>query len=261
MKKNTTSSVRASLAPATAMAASSESLGMAAGLAALGRLLASQRGGSDQKPKETVRVQRRRRTDTGSSQPRERAEAPRRQRPSAQPPTTSGGGGTGGFSGGTGGGGFFGGSGGTSGTGGGGVPMQSLLRNLPTGGRSLWLILGLLVVVCICGFLAMSLLSGGGSDGGGQESFLQPQPTDGPEVLAPTPRPAATATRFVPPAASGEGQSWLVMLYQDADDKILERDIYLDLNEAERAGSSDRVQIVAQLDRYAGGFAADGNWQ
>ena len=50
------------------------------------------------------------------------------------------------------------------------------------------------------------------------------------------------------------------MLYQDADDKILEQDIYVDLNEAERVGSSDRVNIVAQMDRFKGGFKGDGNW-
>ena len=50
------------------------------------------------------------------------------------------------------------------------------------------------------------------------------------------------------------------MLYQDADDKILEQDIYVDLNEAERVGSSDRVHIVAQVDRYRGGYRGDGDW-
>ena len=40
----------------------------------------------------------------------------------------------------------------------------------------------------------------------------------------------------------GIGPDVDVMLYQDADDKILEQDIYVDLNEAERVGSSDRVQ-------------------
>jgi hypothetical protein len=48
------------------------------------------------------------------------------------------------------------------------------------------------------------------------------------------------------------------MLYQDADDKILEQDIYVDLNEAERAGSDERVQIVAQVDRYAAGDSVVG---
>ncbi len=50
------------------------------------------------------------------------------------------------------------------------------------------------------------------------------------------------------------------MLYQDADDQILEQDIFVDLNEAERVGSTDRVTIVAQLDRYRGAFQGDGDW-
>jgi hypothetical protein len=54
--------------------------------------------------------------------------------------------------------------------------------------------------------------------------------------------------------------SWLVMLYQDADDEMLEEDICLDLNEAERAGSTDRVAIVSQLDRFKGGYDGDGDW-
>jgi hypothetical protein len=35
------------------------------------------------------------------------------------------------------------------------------------------------------------------------------------------------------------------MLYQDADDKILEKDIYIDLNEAERIGSSDQCATLS----------------
>ena len=50
------------------------------------------------------------------------------------------------------------------------------------------------------------------------------------------------------------------MLYQDADDSVLEQDIYVDLNEAERVGSNDQVKIVAQLDRFKSGFSGDGNW-
>ncbi|MEZ4767001.1 MAG: clostripain-related cysteine peptidase [Caldilineales bacterium] len=64
-----------------------------------------------------------------------------------------------------------------------------------------------------------------------------------------------------PPAnTTGGGDTWTVMLYQDADDKILEEDIFIDLNEVERIGSSDKVNIVAQMDRYKGGFSGDGNW-
>jgi len=51
-----------------------------------------------------------------------------------------------------------------------------------------------------------------------------------------------------------------VLLYQDADDKILEQDIYVDLNEAEKVGSGNGVQIIAQIDRYQGAYRGDGNW-
>ena len=45
-----------------------------------------------------------------------------------------------------------------------------------------------------------------------------------------------------PPPSTGKDQTWLVMLYQDADDKVLEQDIFVDLNEAERVGSTDRCR-------------------
>jgi hypothetical protein len=50
------------------------------------------------------------------------------------------------------------------------------------------------------------------------------------------------------------------MLYMDADDAVLERDVLFDLNEAEVIGSTADVQIVAQIDRYKGGYAGDGDW-
>ena len=50
------------------------------------------------------------------------------------------------------------------------------------------------------------------------------------------------------------------MLYQDADDEVLEQDVFTDFNEAERVGSTDQVHIVAQLDRFNGAFTGDGNW-
>ncbi len=71
------------------------------------------------------------------------------------------------------------------------------------------------------------------------------------------------AAASLPSAAGGgvtQGQTWTILLYQDADDKVLEQDIFIDFNEAERVGSTDRVRIVAQLDRYQGGFNGDGNW-
>jgi hypothetical protein len=58
---------------------------------------------------------------------------------------------------------------------------------------------------------------------------------------------------------SGESGTWLVMMYEDADDEILEEDMTFDLNEAELAGSSDQVKIVAQMDRYVGGYDGGGD--
>ena len=60
--------------------------------------------------------------------------------------------------------------------------------------------------------------------------------------------------------SQGEPGTWLVMLYQDGDDETLERDVFLDLNEAEIVGSSDMVTIVSQLDRNTGAFDGDGDW-
>ena len=54
-------------------------------------------------------------------------------------------------------------------------------------------------------------------------------------------RQSAGANESAAPVATGDGDTWTVMLYQDADDKMLEKDIYIDLNEAERIGSSERV--------------------
>lgn len=61
-------------------------------------------------------------------------------------------------------------------------------------------------------------------------------------------------------AQSTPPREWLIMLYQNADDPILEGDIFTDLNEAEWVGSTPAVTIVSQLDRYAGEFAGDGDW-
>ena len=74
-------------------------------------------------------------------------------------------------------------------------------------------------------------------------------------------QPPQPASNFTPPPTAASGrQTWTVMLYQDADDQVLEQDIYLDLNEAERVGSSPNVHIVAQIDRFRAGYQGDGNW-
>jgi pSer/pThr/pTyr-binding forkhead associated (FHA) protein len=59
---------------------------------------------------------------------------------------------------------------------------------------------------------------------------------------------------------SGLERKWLIMLYQNADDEILEYDITFDVNTAEYVGSTDEVAVVAQLDRYNGSYDGDGDW-
>jgi hypothetical protein len=75
------------------------------------------------------------------------------------------------------------------------------------------------------------------------------------------PRPAVATPLPALPAQDTPAESeWLVMLYQNADDQVLEGDIYTDLNEAERVGSTDKVTIVSQFDRFDGAFDGDGDW-
>ncbi len=64
----------------------------------------------------------------------------------------------------------------------------------------------------------------------------------------------ASAEDLAEEQPKGEASTWLVMLYQDADDETLEKDIFIDLNEAEMVGSGDAVTIVSQIDRLDGGY-------
>jgi hypothetical protein len=129
---------------------------------------------------------------------------------------------------------------------------------MPSRGRQIGGCGSILFFIIIIAFYFLSngqidLLGGGSDQTSGQDPF--PQQQEQPDVSSPV------QSNFTPPVpASGSGQTWTIMLYQDADDQILEKDIYVDLNEAERVGSSDRVRIVAQIDRYAGAYSGDGNW-
>jgi clostripain len=92
-----------------------------------------------------------------------------------------------------------------------------------------------------------------------------PACADTPETPAapartPIPAPAAKTPTPARAEAPADEQTWLVLLYSDADDEILEEDMLNDLNEAELVGSSDRVKLVAQMDRYDGGYDGDGDW-
>ena len=203
---------------------------------------------SDNEPR-TVTTQRRRRSSTPSGD-RERADAPTRDQ---RPPSSSGGSRPPS----SGGGGYSSGGGGSSyrpPLGGGGRPGNPLL------------LIGLVVVLLLC--VGPFMLFGGGFGGGdsGGNGGVSQSVESLPEAAAPVIATARPAQQSQPApsvnlASTGDpSQKWLIMLYQDADDKILEKDIFIDLNEAERIGSNDQVQIVSQLDRYRGGFDGDGDW-
>ncbi|MFT3891532.1 MAG: clostripain-related cysteine peptidase [Anaerolineales bacterium] len=126
-------------------------------------------------------------------------------------------------------------------------------RGKQVGGCGSILIFIVIIAIYIFSKGAIDLTGGGSDQTSEQDPYVeQPQQSepDSPPV-----------SNFTPPApASGSGQTWTIMLYQDADDKILEKDIFVDFNEAERVGSSDRVRLVSQIDRFAGAFQGDENW-
>lgn len=82
------------------------------------------------------------------------------------------------------------------------------------------------------------------------------QPTQAAISKPPTAMPPLSTNK---PAAQSEAE-WTILLYQDADDEVLEQDIMIDFNEAELIGSTDQVNIVAQVDRYDGAFDGMDDW-
>jgi hypothetical protein len=116
---------------------------------------------------------------------------------------------------------------------------------------SVFAIIGLLLSACDVALPEPQQPDLGRPKPGADQITDQPAQPDAPVAT----RPAAAA-----PAPSGEETEWLIMMYQDADDQILEQDILTDFNEAERVGSTDQVRIVSQLDRYRGAYKGMGNW-
>lgn len=187
--------------------------------------------------RESVEVQRRRQGDGGD---RERAQAPSRRGRDDDAGRSGGGGGSGMPP-------SFGGGGG----GGGGAPQLpigdiiALILKLP-----LPVLAVLAVIVCCIGVVFIFVMP---SDLPIDNTALNNPPaiiTTVPPTLAPEVGVPAGPTRSPnTPAASTAGAKWLILLYQDAKDQVLDQDIFTDLNEAERTGSTERVRIVAQIDR------------
>ncbi|CAN5821056.1 hypothetical protein BH10CHL1_BH10CHL1_24760 [soil metagenome] len=198
---------------------------------------------ADNNEDEVVHVQRRRPTAPTAPQDRETAATPQRRRNDGGLPPTGG----------------FGGGGGG---GGGGLPGGGQLPGGITG------IIIIVVIILISVFGGSNLLNNGSSDTQNDNSNQAVVTEVAPDAttvaasqatIAPT-EPVANQPAATTNAGSAPGQRWTVMLYEDADDKVLEKDMYVDLNDAERAGSTARVNIVAQVDRFKGGFQGDGNW-
>jgi len=116
-------------------------------------------------------------------------------------------------------------------------------------------LVGIIAVIIIAVIVVIALQQCGGCDLFGRNPDLNPTTTQGNITTQPT--TGTSPTTYLP---SGEEHRWLVMLFQGADDNVLEKDIYIDLNEAEMVGSYADVMIVAQIDRYSGGYSGDGNW-
>ena len=115
----------------------------------------------------------------------------------------------------------------------------------------------LFIIILVAGYF---LLTGGEETDKAvpavDETYEQPHQ----EELQQPEEPQEPQEDFAPPPPVDSAPTWLIMLYQNADDQILEEDIYIDLNEAERVGSSDNLHIVAQIDRFRSGYAGDGDW-
>ena len=62
------------------------------------------------------------------------------------------------------------------------------------------------------------------------------------------------------PANTSGLPEWTVIVYSAADDEVLEENMWFDLNEMELVGSNPQMNIVVQIDRYAGAFTGDGDW-
>ena len=102
-----------------------------------------------------------------------------------------------------------------------------------------------LCIACLCCIVAIVLYYNGDS----LVSGLEPGGTDSP----------ITGDPITPPDTSNLPE-WTIIVYSDADDDVLEEDLWFDINEMEMVGSSPQVNIVAQVDRAEGYFDGDGNW-
>lgn len=80
-----------------------------------------------------------------------------------------------------------------------------------------------------------------------------------PTAALATPTPPATSVPLPSATHDGALADWTVLVYMNADNN-LEQAALLDMNEMEAAGSSERVQVLVQIDRAIGESAEQGDW-
>jgi hypothetical protein len=114
-----------------------------------------------------------------------------------------------------------------------------------------WLIPSISAVLALC--VACACFSGVGLYFYGDQIIANfNTPTNNPPVDI----PAAQA----PVNVAGGLPEWTIIVYSAADDEVLEENMWFDLNEMELVGSNPQMNIVVQIDRYAGAFTGDGDW-
>ena len=84
---------------------------------------------------------------------------------------------------------------------------------------------------------------------------IPPEPPN-PDV---TPTPVYTPVPIHTPSGNDSLADWTFIVYLDGDND-LEQFALADMNELEQVGSTDRVNLVVQLDRASGQDTGDGDW-
>ncbi len=118
--------------------------------------------------------------------------------------------------------------------------------------NSKWLLPSISALVAVC--LACVCCSGVGLYFYGDQivaGFNAPTNTSPTVEVSPTQAPVNS---------TGSLPAWTVIVYSAADDEVLEESMWFDVNEMELVGSNPQMNIVVQLDRYAGAFTGDGDW-
>jgi hypothetical protein len=86
----------------------------------------------------------------------------------------------------------------------------------------------------------------------------------GDQIIANFNGPAENPQTEIPPTQPAVNTSnlpeWTVIVYSAADDEVLEKNKWFDVNEMELVGSNSQLNIVVQIDRYSGAFTGDGDW-